>query len=314
MGESRWIVLIDKTPRGPLTEAEVRTLIEQKIVRVNDLASKLEARVEGKKAEWKFLWQFPEFDRRRDRDGTTKAPVEERREKKDEAKLEEKKQQLLPEELEGIHPEDLSYHSTAITPSSQPKHSFENTPFENPTAPTIGQIRQFNWRAFAAIPVMLVAGVLAFKFTGGTSKTQPDVKPRSGMQQPVFDGVRGDPEYERDLNSSTTPLTAAKPPPVPPREVRKEAPSPADPLTHKANPDRGDISYDEYRRRQEEELERERQDEDRVAAEEQDDEEEAPVKKPKKKSAAKKRKAASEEDEEAHDPLEETIDEDAPQD
>ena len=47
MGDVRWIVLIDKTPRGPLSEEDVRTLIEQKIIRANDLASKIEPAEDG---------------------------------------------------------------------------------------------------------------------------------------------------------------------------------------------------------------------------------------------------------------------------
>jgi hypothetical protein len=59
----RWIVLIDKTPRGPLEQSEIELLIQQGVIRRNDFAilvSNLE-----EKASWKFLWQFPQFDRRK---------------------------------------------------------------------------------------------------------------------------------------------------------------------------------------------------------------------------------------------------------
>lgn len=320
MGESRWIVLIDKTPRGPLTQSEVRTLIEQKIVRVNDLASRIAPAPEGKKAEWKFLWQYPEFDRRTKGERKASDGNENRRNDKPQEKLEEEKKHLLPEELANIHPEDLSYHSTAhpVHEHHQPQ-SFEHSNFEEPSPNSFTQPKSFNWGAFAIIPVMLLAGIFAFKLTNKNGEL-PKSKAKPEMELPTF-GVKGDPEYEREVSSTSAPesnpLSGAQPKAAtrtapPRRDERREAAPLVEAPSRKgaASEDSGDISYEEYKRRQEEQIEKDKtDDDDRLRADEGDEEEE--VRRPKKKVSAKKRKAASaeEDEEEQQDPLEETLDE-----
>jgi hypothetical protein len=61
----RWIVIIDRSPRGPLSEEEVKTLLTENIVRMNSIACFAPETGGEEKTEWKFLWQFPEFERRK---------------------------------------------------------------------------------------------------------------------------------------------------------------------------------------------------------------------------------------------------------
>lgn len=132
----RWIVLLNKVPRGPLTETEIRALLKEGIVRHNDIAFLVPApgadSVEKQASEWKLLWQFTEFDRRLEEDGNRtsdaksnswagtgtpqapgppKHPDRRRQMTPDEAEV--KTREVLPPELLDIAPEELVVHSTS---------------------------------------------------------------------------------------------------------------------------------------------------------------------------------------------------------
>ncbi len=109
-----WIVLVQKSAKGPFTYAEVCELIDKGIIRRNDPAMKLGKEHGKSSGQWKILWQFAEFERR------TSAPVEptvlgqyahpsegERR-KVDAAQVsDDDVKALMPEQLMDIQPEDL---------------------------------------------------------------------------------------------------------------------------------------------------------------------------------------------------------------
>lgn len=55
---SGWVILLNKSPRGPFSEEEVVSLIQQKLVRPNDMA----LRVSGEtKSNWRLIKTYPEF-------------------------------------------------------------------------------------------------------------------------------------------------------------------------------------------------------------------------------------------------------------
>ena len=60
----RWIVLIQKIPKGPFTTTELESLIEQGLVRRNDVAFQMLEGSTKANSGWKFIWQFTEFERR----------------------------------------------------------------------------------------------------------------------------------------------------------------------------------------------------------------------------------------------------------
>ena len=62
--EYRWIVLIQKAPKGPFTALEVNALMEKGVLRYNDLGVRILKGDEKSNTGWKFLWQYPEFERR----------------------------------------------------------------------------------------------------------------------------------------------------------------------------------------------------------------------------------------------------------
>jgi len=69
----RWIVLMQKVPMGPFSEAQIRQALADKKLMHNDVAMELLSEDGSKHTPWKLLWEFHEFDRRRDQPPTTAA-------------------------------------------------------------------------------------------------------------------------------------------------------------------------------------------------------------------------------------------------
>lgn len=122
----RWIVLLNKAPKGPFSADEIRELLAQGILRRNDLASAIEE-TPTKKGEWKLIWQFVEFDRRGIADLTNtplnggvaafnaeKKLADDRRKAAVAEDLRQKALAELPENWKDIQPEDLLPHSTSV--------------------------------------------------------------------------------------------------------------------------------------------------------------------------------------------------------
>lgn len=116
----RWIVLLNKSPKGPLTTLEVKTLVDRQILRLNDLGFQI-GPDEKPLSDWKLLWQFAEFNRRGDASvppaGSAPKPPEPKRpaltpeqERRRQMSEEEAKRRIienLPPDLAEINPEDL---------------------------------------------------------------------------------------------------------------------------------------------------------------------------------------------------------------
>jgi hypothetical protein len=121
-GENRWIIIISKQPRGPFTEAEVKELLAQQIIRINDIAFRIDGENPTHNYEWKLLWQFPEFDRRKPPTETPTpavpydAPPEVKYERKAMPLEEIKRRTLenLPPELANLSLQDLIPRSTRV--------------------------------------------------------------------------------------------------------------------------------------------------------------------------------------------------------
>ncbi len=126
-GESRWVVLLNKSPKGPLTESEVKALLENGILRPNDAGFQVsEGTGENPVSDWKLLWQFPEFDRRRNEPTEPPSPApkppeaagagsgkaEERRRQMPPEEAKKRLMEILPTDLAAINPEDLLSHPT----------------------------------------------------------------------------------------------------------------------------------------------------------------------------------------------------------
>jgi hypothetical protein len=143
----QWIVLIGKSPKGPLNEEEIRDLLAQKVIRTNDIAYQLPESTELKApTEWKLLWQYPEFDRRKE--SPSNSPQAERRKKEPSlAALTE-----LPAELLNISPEDL-------LPRSSSAQAFEKASEDAPAIRRSLRDRLLGNRSFS--PTLGFAGLSA---------------------------------------------------------------------------------------------------------------------------------------------------------
>lgn len=107
MGKN-WIVLVDKSPRGPLSFEEVSALLDEKIISRTDLALFVSNENSEEKADWKFLWQYPEFDLRLKRTENSPPPLKlEKRKPQSSLQIQAQISDTLPEEIAMISPEDL---------------------------------------------------------------------------------------------------------------------------------------------------------------------------------------------------------------
>lgn len=284
---NRWIVLIDKSPKGPLTEAEIHALLEQGIVRTNDIAYRVEQN-SGGKAEWKFLWQFSEFDRRNSAHTTqAKFPILERRTPRPSAEVEEEKKKILLEDIDLIRPEDLTYRPTTKTEMERKFTLEESYSAENDVSShyTGGpSLASRIWLLALVVPVAASMGY--FVLNSGKNAISTPVQRVLPLQAERDEEVVPE-NLSRSVSSS--PLENVKPPPIV-RRNPKELPKPVE--------DGGEISYEEYRKKQEEQLDRERrrEEEEMMRADAPAEEEEVS---PEPKSKSKRREVTQEEDEAA---------------
>jgi hypothetical protein len=176
--KARWVVLLQKAPRGPLTRDEVRALIDQGLLRMNDLAMEItdpESGAARTKADWKLLWQFPEFNRRigeRRKPDTPDAAIPagaEKRQRSDrrapELSPEEQRRRILedlPPEIAAISPSDLAMRSLKAPIRTPSEEEVRSTPTpeskEASPAPRWSRLAAISGGAVAAV---LVIGVLA---------------------------------------------------------------------------------------------------------------------------------------------------------
>jgi hypothetical protein len=180
MGEQnksrRWIVLLNKAPKGPFTAEEIQELLAGGILRRNDLACVVEDAA-SKKSEWKLIWQYVEFDRRGgqadDAAAAKKAEAQsERRKIADAEAIRAQAVSELPENWEDIPPEDLIPHSTSSMPI--PHTTAENAAFEKSISSQSSFFFQFRWAVAS-----LLAGFCVYYFypQGQTVSTQTAVVP-----------------------------------------------------------------------------------------------------------------------------------------
>jgi hypothetical protein len=114
-----WIVLVNKSPRGPLTFEEVSALLNEKLISRTDLALAVSLEKSEEKSDWKFLWQYPEFDLRAQRAVNNPPPLDiktEQRKAQNEAEIKAKISSSLPEEFAMISPEDLIVSIKKVRP------------------------------------------------------------------------------------------------------------------------------------------------------------------------------------------------------
>jgi len=284
--QKKWIILLNKSPRGPFVEAEVKDLLRQGIVRHNDLAFLMPETKEEGGAHWKFIWQFPEYDSRiGEKEKPPPAAVLEKRTPKTESQIQAQVDENIPLDLKSITIDDLilKVNSAPKREISVSRMSDDKEKYQ-PTRPG-GSSLSFNSRATSAgLAILALVGILyaGFKeFLPSTGAEKRDV-----AQERKLPGVTGPQGLPKSRAESTKPSGPN--------------PSPAQP----AERDRGQVREDEILRMREEErrreaAERERERELREREENSVDDEEAESEEGSKKKAKKARKAASEDSEES---------------
>ncbi len=207
--EKRWIVLLDKSPKGPLSEEDIRTLIDQKVLRRNDLAYLLP--LESKQddvTEWKLLWQFPEFDQRSP-DSKLEVPAE-RRSSSASTPDSQKILGAVPNDLIGISPEELVPRASQIGPVQADVPSAPINP-----SPTRASAPSLWWAGLAGMFVL--AGVSTWLWMAPEQPSTPIRTPAESVASPLTPPISRETTYSRpkQRHSLQPPRPAAETSPTP---------------------------------------------------------------------------------------------------
>lgn len=147
MSELRWIVLIQKSPKGPFTTAELESLITQGLVRRNDVAFQVLEGSTKAHSGWKFIWQFEEFNRRSGKEGVTR-PHEPEQERRTAPRV----APSISEEIAKIQPDDLLFKTRReIVPREE-----EPAPRKSPSRMPLGWL--FGGTGLAVLAVYIFWG------------------------------------------------------------------------------------------------------------------------------------------------------------
>jgi hypothetical protein len=234
-GQNRWILLINKTPRGPLTELEVKTLLRDGHVRINDIAFKLSPENPKLQSEWKFLWQFAEFDRRRhDRQGAAAPPKQlevpvkesERRKSRTPGEIESQLRSHLSGALSHLTLRDLITTQKGRRPVTTEPVEAETAPVAEETpaeaAPSRGP-----WRLVAGIAIALgMMGLLMRSLSRINASREAELENRRSGEVSALNPVKPDARAPAARNSSDA-TRPQKPPSI--RLGGAHSPAPAEP-------------------------------------------------------------------------------------
>jgi hypothetical protein len=287
--QNKWIILINKSPRGPFVESEVKELLKKGIIRHNDLAFLMSKTEDQGQALWKFLWQFPEYDSRvGEKEKPPPAAVLEKRTPKTESQIKAQVDENLPVDLKSITIDDLILKVNAAPRReiSVGRPSEEKVKYE-PVNPAGGQSIVSSRATSAILAVLAFVGILYAGFKEFIPSSGPEKREVAQEQKvSVPNGPQGLPKSRAEAPAKkTTGLTG--------------------PVTPPSERDRGQVREDEILRMREEErrreaAEREREKEMREKEEENPDEE-ADKEEGAKKKVKKSRKTAGDEADESED-------------
>lgn len=216
--DKRWIVIIDRAPKGPLSEEEVQTLITAKILRMNSIACRAPEEGGEKETEWKFLWQFPEFERRSAKPHAVPGSTQDKRLPHNpvqglsaiEDKLRDIDPDKLPEELKEMSMPDLV---PTVRRSTRPMGETSQEG-ETPNLPSDTDLQGATKAWFAGAVILFIGGAFFLKSLMSNSPLL--------HQQPQAKAVNRRPQPPRAPSSRTTLLNS------PPKRAQISAPSEAE--------------------------------------------------------------------------------------
>ncbi|MSP19266.1 MAG: hypothetical protein EXR74_06820 [Bdellovibrionales bacterium] len=251
---NHWIVLINKSPRGPLTFEEVSILLKDNVIKRTDLALQISLENKETKSDWKFLWQYSEFDLRAKNDSAessaeNKTLKNNRRTPLNENKIKTEISAVLPDEIAMINPEDLviSNQRNRIRQGSSPLILDDEGIREDIQSPPKGEGSR--WRYLGLGSFMLLA---VFYWKG------------SGYREPIEVETSSLPE--RSISKDSTVITAQINPAIGKASSLSltdstfKAQPPA--LSQVKPPGRNEISLEDYQKLKEERAGKERLEEE----------------------------------------------------
>ncbi len=244
-GKNRYIVLLNKSPRGPFSVDEINELLRTQVLRRNDIAYLIADKSDSKApTEWKLIWQFTDFDRRREPQ-VSGAETGERRKVEPVVEIKEKLIAEVPAELLNIAPEDLLPRNSSHAAMDLILDR-EEDPDNDPTVIIDrGALEQSSWinpkvlfGSFALL--MVAAGGWMLYTTGNVSSSLTTTQ----APQPISNQSPGGQPVARTPSASTVRRASSPPPSVTPvqPERRMQEPRYADP---EPEPDLGEISEED---------------------------------------------------------------------
>lgn len=259
--QKQWIVLLNKSPRGPFTAAEIHSLIAQKVIRHNDVAYLIPENRDSERAAWKFLWQFEEFDSRKNENSNPPpAAILEKRTPKTESEILAQVTEQVPLDLQSIRAEDLIVRtSSAVRREAVPQR--ENKPKE-PSSYSPRMERSSLASGSLSAVFALVAFVSLVWLGYGQYKSWNAAPAREVSGQNDSKGAAG----KAAMKAVEKGVPRAR------NQAGMRNPGPIKPIAPPQARDRGEINQEERRRLHQEELRREA--EERERAESQQDEKE----------------------------------------
>lgn len=282
-GHNQWVVLLNKMPRGPFSADEIRSLLNQGLLRHNDLALLIQSEVESGIGVWKFLWQYSEFDSRLTVKDPSQIPVAvlEKRQPKNEEQVAQAVKELVPLDLQSIRIEDLIVKASSGVRKELSSLKAGESPATRSTASKgtrfekIPAISARNLSGMFVLASLLVGGWVGFSklkvkpeetvaTPSSASKSVPEAAaqlPPTGMRAPAGSKMLPQPRNRMQLPTSRLPGPGPGPgagPGMPPQPGRPPMPA-FIPNNVPRERDRGEIREDEIRRMRAEELRREQE-------------------------------------------------------
>lgn len=272
--KKRWIVLVNRSPRGPFLEKELHQLIDQRVIRPNDIAYLVPEHSDSEKAAWKFLWQFEQFDsRKNEQKESLPAAILEKRMPKTPEQVQAQIDEQLPLDLQSIRVEDL------IVRANEGSRREPFIPRGNPERESVSRVPSSGGFSFkfgtAPLVLALIVGVGLWVKRGNvkeaaveTNREITSVNAKTPPSRPLM--LRGAPQA-RGNSPVEMPNPGINRPVPPPPQMGSAQPIP---VSAPRPRDAGEIDLEERRKQREEEFRREAEQLEKARTESQGEKEE----------------------------------------
>ena len=277
-------------------------LLEKGLVGRNDLAIQVtESGQKKAQADWKLLWQFPEFDRRSDAPEGVSQPIvaQERREPISISDVKKRVQEELPTEILNLAPEDLIPKTTGPTQVQLQNLESLARPESSPSTENSSP-NKFFWMVGASVAMVGVASL--FLGRGPSTQTSTDMtgpsmemalpeieEPTAPVERAASPGARSPSQEVRSAPPSSSPQAVSR------GSSPSSSSEPTPPPKRERDDDRGYVREERESNRDD----RDRDEEERANRDEEGGDDEPREKKPRKPAKKRLPERESAEDEPA---------------